>query len=107
MVYRNLKGSYLLAFGSLVVSFIRALELPALGLSYLCAFEALQVCFWNISFFPLFSIHLCLDEQGHLRGLCHLCISGFSWLWNGNMVLAVLIGKKKSTFYVYSSFFVV
>ncbi|EYC37767.1 hypothetical protein Y032_0767g2187 [Ancylostoma ceylanicum] len=43
MIYRNMKGSYLLAFASLVVSFIRALELPALGLAYLCAFQALQM----------------------------------------------------------------
>ncbi|EPB70509.1 ABC transporter, ATP-binding protein [Ancylostoma ceylanicum] len=48
MIYRNMKGSYLLAFASLVVSFIRALELPALGLAYLCAFQALQPFFSSV-----------------------------------------------------------
>ncbi|RCN35751.1 multidrug resistance protein 1 domain protein [Ancylostoma caninum] len=43
MVYRNMKGSYLLAFASLSVAFIRSLELPALGLAYLYAFQSLQM----------------------------------------------------------------
>ncbi|KAL6735591.1 hypothetical protein Aduo_006015 [Ancylostoma duodenale] len=43
MVYRNLKGSYFLAFASLVVASIRSLELPALGLAYLYAFQSLQM----------------------------------------------------------------
>ncbi|ETN80929.1 ABC transporter, ATP-binding protein [Necator americanus] len=43
MTYRSLEGSYLLALCSLIVAFVRALELPGLGLAYLCAFKALQM----------------------------------------------------------------
>ncbi|CAJ0606066.1 unnamed protein product [Cylicocyclus nassatus] len=41
-IYRDMGGSYLLASASIAASLIRSLEFPMLGLSFLCAFEALQ-----------------------------------------------------------------
>ncbi|KAK5985268.1 hypothetical protein GCK32_002530 [Trichostrongylus colubriformis] len=43
LLYRNMKGSYLLATGCLIVAAVRALELPGLGLAYLFAFKSLQM----------------------------------------------------------------
>ncbi|KAK6739287.1 hypothetical protein RB195_020996 [Necator americanus] len=85
MTYRSLEGSYLLALCSLIVAFVRALELPGLGLAYLCAFKALQMSedtYW------VYAIYAFLVSLGcGLLIWLSQCLSFFFSGWLGERVM--------------------
>ncbi|PIO73972.1 ABC transporter, ATP-binding protein [Teladorsagia circumcincta] len=62
LLYRNMKGSRLLAIGCLFVAATRALELPGLGLAYLFAFKSLQMdetTYQNTAFYAFLISCIC------------------------------------------------